>query len=69
MNLQPYQQRVFDEYKDLMAKKDKLVDFIITPVFAALPVIERHLLDRQLMAMSEYRDVLVLRLSLWGITV
>lgn len=68
MDLQPHQERVLAEFRDLRDRRDKIMDFIISnPTFLTLSTIEQWLLNSQSDAMLEYERILVMRLSLWGI--
>jgi hypothetical protein len=61
--MQPHQQRVVDEKKELDEKLDKLKAFIDTnPVFKTLPEDERSRLNRQFDAMAEYSNILAQRI-------
>ncbi len=62
--MQPHQQRVVDEKKELDDKLDKLKAFIETnPVFKSLHVAERRRLDRQFDVMAEYSRILSQRIA------
>lgn len=67
MNLQPHQQRVIDEYAELIARCDKLHAFIFSSKYSELSNIEQYLLRKQYDTMIAYCGALALRLSLWGI--
>lgn len=71
MELQPHQQRVVDEKKELDERITKLSAFIDNQNGPAskLPSIEFNLLWRQRIVMQEYSTVLAERMSLWGVTV
>jgi hypothetical protein len=62
--MQPHQQRVVDEKKDLDEKINKLKAFIETnPTFKTLPDDERRRLGRQFDAMAEYSSILSQRIA------
>jgi hypothetical protein len=57
--MQPYQQRVVEERKELDEKIDKLDKFIAgNEIFAALPPDEKYRLRDQLRIMMRYSSVL-----------
>ncbi len=60
--MQEYQQRVIDEQEELCTKADKLGSFMETAAFRALDNKQRHLLSRQINAMSEYSTILAERI-------
>lgn len=63
-NLQPHQQRVVDEYKELKERYSKLWDFIMeNPTYLKLPEEEQTDLKIQLDAMAIYVDVLERRIN------
>jgi hypothetical protein len=62
--MQPHQQRVVDEKKELDEKLDKLKTFIGTSrVFEGLPADERFQLGRQFDVMAEYSAILSQRIA------
>lgn len=61
--LQPFQQRVVDEQKDLAEKIVKLQTFTNTSVFTLLPSPDKDLLQRQLACMKEYYNILSFRIA------
>ena len=62
--MQPHQQRVVDEKKDLDEKLDKLKAFIETsPTFKSLPADERGRLGKQYDVMAEYSSILSQRIA------
>jgi hypothetical protein len=62
--MQPHQQRVVDEKKELDEKLDKLKAFIETSsIFKSLPVDERDRLGRQFDVMAEYSSILSQRIA------
>lgn len=62
--MQPHQQRVVDEKKDLDEKLDKLKAFIeANPIFKTLPEDERGRLGHQFDAMAQYSSILSQRIA------
>ena len=63
--LQPHQQRVVEEHRELNEKIDKLGEFIVNKpgVFLQLPWEEQDLMHRQYAAMRAYSDILVERIA------
>lgn len=62
--MQPHQQRIVDEKKDLSEKLDKLKTFIETSaVFKGLPQDEQGRLNRQFDVMAEYSSILGQRIE------
>jgi len=62
--MQPHQERVVTEKKELDQKIDKLKAFIAeNPTFKALPSDEQHLLNRQFDVMVEYSTILRRRID------
>jgi hypothetical protein len=61
--MQPYQERVVVELKELHKKIDKLILFIEGEQFKNLDVIDKSFLKQQLDAMMEYRKILVKRVD------
>jgi len=62
--MQPHQQRVVDEKKDLDEKLDKLKVFIETsPTFKSLPADECGRLGKQFDVMTEYSSILSQRIA------
>lgn len=62
--MQPHQERVVSERKELGEKLDKLKAFIEgSPIFKSLPEEERHRLNRQFDAMAEYYSILGQRIA------
>jgi|GEM_PF-1620193 len=61
--LQPHQQRVVDEKRDLDERLAKLVAFFNTPIFAGLDEEERQRLEHQAAAMQEYSTILGERIA------
>ena len=65
MSLEPHQQRMVDEWRQLDERYEKLLNFIEgnnlgskRDVFATLPETEQKLIKRQLEAMYQYRYLL-----------
>lgn len=65
MVLLPYQQRVVEEREQLQEKLTKLREFIETPMFEALSIMEKARLRRQRDIMREYRLILDVRIEAW----
>ena len=63
MELQPHQQRVVDEKRELDEKLTKLDAFGRTELFASLPADEQGRLNRQHSLMGQYSDVLAERIA------
>ena len=61
--MQPHQERVVTEKKELDAKRDKLTSFIGGEVYRTLNEQEQSRLNRQLEAMSLYSDILCERIA------
>lgn len=62
--MQPHQQRVVDEAKDLEDKVTKLKSFIAgNPIFASLNSLQKGLLISQVNAMNVYLEILNLRIA------
>jgi hypothetical protein len=62
--MQPHQQRVVEEKKELDEKLDKLKAFIETsPIFKGLHQDERGRLNRQFDVMAEYSSILAQRIA------
>lgn len=61
--MQPFQQRVVDEKKELDEKIAKLKAFWDNPVFPTLPEVERVRLERQFDVMEEYSSILAERIA------
>ena len=65
--MQPHQQRVVNEKKELNEKLDSLIAFIETsPIFKNLPADERERLGRQFDVMTEYSNILSQRIAAFG---
>jgi len=63
--MQPHQQRVIDEKKELDEKREKLIEFMHGDIYAALDAIDQGLLMVQLVAMNNYSEVLGRRIDLF----
>lgn len=63
IDMQPHQIRVVEEHTELEQKVERLGAFIGTPTYHALNNAEQYLLRRQLLAMSEYLDILAARIA------
>jgi len=63
--MQPHQQRVIDEKKELDEKREKLIEFMHGDVYATLDAIDQGLLMVQLVAMNNYSEVLGRRIDLF----
>lgn len=62
--LQPHQQRVVDELKDLKDKIEKLEHFINeNPIYGNLPIDEQSDLIEQSYVMNEYSEILERRID------
>lgn len=61
--MQPHQQRVVDEKKELDDKLAKLVAFSGTPTYHGLPLAEQLRLHRQAWLMEQYSVVLGERIA------
>ena len=61
--MQPYQQRVIEEGKELESKIGKLMIFRESAQFSFLPVDQQDLLNMQYFAMELYCHVLALRVK------
>ena len=61
--LQPHQQRVVDEHRDLDEKAIKLSVFVDGIAFAGLDSVDRALLREQLVVMRQYLYVLKQRIA------
>lgn len=63
--MQPHQQRVVDEKRELDDKIQKLTAFFNTEIYRGLRSAEKRLLSNQLMHMNGYSEVLADRISLF----
>lgn len=61
--MQPHQQRVVDEKTSLDEKIQKLAAFIDTDTFDGLPDDEQDRLERQMVVMNEYSEILGERIA------
>lgn len=66
MSMQPYQQRVVEEKRELSERLAKLLAFFQTDTFAALPEAERSRLRNQARFMDGYAAVLEERIVAFG---
>jgi len=65
--MQPHQERVVTEKKELDEKLNKLKTFITeNPTFKTLPEGERRRLNRQWDVMLEYSNILAARIEAFG---
>lgn len=67
MAVEPYQQRVIDEKKELDEKREKLELFFVTSKFAKLDQAEQDRLRIQSEIMSTYSEILRLRIVAFGL--
>lgn len=65
MPLQPYQQRVIEEKRELDKRAKKLYAFFDTEIFKGLPVEEQELLGKQAELMTHYSFILERRIELF----
>ncbi len=65
MAVEPHQQRVLDEHKELTLRLTKLTAFIGGPTFTGLKADEQERLYRQRLIMREYQAVLDQRIAAW----
>jgi hypothetical protein len=61
--MQPHQERVVQEKKELDEKLAKLASFGTTPLFDSLPADEQGRLNRQFSVMEEYSHILEERIA------
>jgi len=61
--LTTYQQRVKDELKELTTKIEALAAFQDGSIYLTLERVDKNLLQEQKMAMSDYADILKLRIE------
>ena len=61
--MQPHEQRVVDEKRELDEKHSRLGEFIVGPVYLTLDEVDRSLLISQLKLMSLYSIVLGKRIA------
>lgn len=64
--MEPYQQRVIDEKKDLDHKAAKLAEFISTEAFQHVDKDEKVRLHAQLIAMVAYSEILGERIAVFS---
>ena len=63
--MQPHQQRVVDEKEQLGERLEKLIAFLTTDLYKALPEREQELLYFQSRVMEDYYEVLQQRVELF----
>ena len=64
VNLQPHQQRVVEEYNELVEKTSKLGAFILdNPIYRSLEEVEQEDMKKQYDAMCIYCDALESRIK------
>jgi len=56
--MQPHQERVLTEVKELDLKRNKLRSFLKGEMVKSLPIDEQYRLGRQLSIMDEYAEIL-----------
>jgi hypothetical protein len=61
--MQPFQQRVIEERRELRDKLDKLNEFVETAMFNKLPHVEKGRMLRQRSLMADYAEVLDERIA------
>lgn len=61
--MEPHQQRVVDEKKELDEKKHKLAVFFGSTIFAGLDKVDRDLLELQHSTMEQYSQILQMRIE------
>lgn len=64
--MQPFVERMIEEYKELSERLKKLIAFQKTDKFTALDEEQRDLLEEQREAMSHYKKVLGKRIEING---
>lgn len=64
--MQPFVERMVEEYKELSERLKKLVAFIKTDKFSELKKEQRDLLEEQRDAMSQYKRILGKRIETNG---
>lgn len=64
--MQPFIERMIEEYKELSERLKKLIAFTKTDKFAELAKEQRDLLEEQRKAMSHYKKVLGQRIEING---
>lgn len=60
-----YRVRIISEKAGLDINRMKLKDFIGTPDFKKLTAHEKELMDKQMVAMDSYSEVLAARMEMW----
>lgn len=61
--MEPHQQRVIDEKRELDEKREKLLSFLNTDLFHGLDQAEKDRLRTQFQVMGVYSDILHQRIS------
>lgn len=61
--MQPHQQRVVDEKKELDLKREKLADFMLSPTYAQIDRAEQARLNYQAEVMTAYSNILGRRIT------
>jgi hypothetical protein len=61
--MEPYQQRVIDEEKELTDKLVKLDAFLLSPTFLMLPEVEKESMRKQSYYMMRYAQMLKERIA------
>lgn len=61
--MQPHEERVVQELKDLSEKLEKLTAFIDGEVYNSLPTLEQARLRRQFVVMQNYESILKERID------
>ena len=64
--MQPFVERMIEEYKELSERLKKLISFTKTDKFAELAEEQRKLLEEQREAMSQYKRILGKRIETNG---
>ena len=64
-----YKERMLREYVELKERTEKLDAFFKTDTYKALDIDRQKLMERQFKAMTEYQDILRLRIEREGITI
>jgi hypothetical protein len=65
--MQPDQQRVVDELRELDEKRAKLERFFHEPAFYELHLTDQYLLHEQAKVMEHYGNILALRIRLFNV--
>ena len=67
--MEPFIERIIDERKELVERKDKLNEFIYSQKFMELDTKMKTLIRSQLKVMNQYINILGWRLELLGVKV